>query len=218
MKRLALLLLAIFAASPLGATAQAPDILKVDGKTYSLHSNPLSAVLAEHEDRLPKPEVVSSGLWRGYIATWSVRDGRLWLDNVEMPTRDYATYNAPESKKFRSVTKELFQDDGASRVATWFTGHLIVPTGKIVNYVHMGYGSTYSEYLVLKIVKGEVKQQRKMGTADFETFRRAQYEAYRKTPDYAKERAELKDMDEKLKEDFLYQFLSEEYLSRIFEP
>ena len=59
-----------------------------------------------------------------------------------------------ESEASKSVLKALFGDD-ASRVATWFTGHLIVPTGEIVNYVHMGYGSTYSSYIVVTVVPGD---------------------------------------------------------------
>jgi hypothetical protein len=67
-----------------------------------------------------------------------------------------------------------------------------------------------------------VKQQRAMNAEEFMKFRRAQYEAYRKTPEYAKARAEVnKDSDrlsDQQTEDFLFQVTSEEYLSRIFEP
>lgn len=74
MTRLVLLLLAVATAVPLGATAQAPDVLKMNGKTYALTTNPLRPVLASIRERLPKAEVVSSGLWRGYIGHWAIRD------------------------------------------------------------------------------------------------------------------------------------------------
>jgi hypothetical protein len=219
MRRVALFLLSIAVARTLGATAQAPDILKIDGKTYFIHTNPLGPVLATNGDRLPKPAVISSGLWRGYIATWAVRERRLFLEDVRVPTEKYMDSSAPESAQFSSALKDLF-GDSAPRVATWFTGHLIVPTGRIVEYVHMGYGSTYSSYLVLTVVKGEIQNQQDMNRVDFEKFRRRQYAAYKKTPEYAKARAETKKgddpMSDEMAEQFLFQFASEEYMSRIF--
>jgi hypothetical protein len=221
MKQLVLLLLSIAVACPLGATAQAPDVLKIDGKTYYIHTNPLSSFLLAHPGRLPESAVVSSGLWRGYIAKWSVRESRLFLDDVSVPTEAYMDSDAPESKQYQSALPHLFGDP-APRVATWFTGHLIVPTGEMVEYVHMGYGSTYSSYMVLTVVKGAIQKRREMTGAEFEKFRRAQYEAFRKTPEYAKELAEAKQgsqpMSDELTEKFLFQYASEEYLSRIFEP
>jgi hypothetical protein len=220
MKRLVLLLLSLAVAAPLGATAQAPDILKIGGKTYSLHTNPLRPIAEEIRGRFPKPVVVSSGLWRGYIATFRVRTGRLYLDDVRVPTKKYMDSDAPQLEQFRSIMKELF-DDPAPRIATWYTGNLIVPTGELVGYVHMGYASTYSSYLVVTVVKGVVREQREMNADDFGRFRRAQYAAWKKTPAYAKELAEAKSganpLTDEMAEDFIFQFASEEYLSRIVD-
>ncbi|HEY0156522.1 MAG TPA: hypothetical protein VGF28_04440 [Thermoanaerobaculia bacterium] len=220
MTRLVLLLLAFAVAGPLGATAQRPDVLKLNGKTYDLATNPLRPVLALLGDRFPKLKPVSSSLWRGYIGHWSVRGGKLFLDDVKVPTSSYADLDAPESKKFRSIMKRLF-DDAAPRVATWYTGNLIVPTGELVDYVHLGYGSTYSSYVVVTVVKGAVTQQRAMNGEQFMQFRRAQYAAYKKTAEHAKERAKLKTgthpLTDARADDFLFQAAAEEYLSRIFE-
>src|SRR6266508_3100092 len=125
MKRTALLLLSVAVALPLWATAQAPDILKIDGKTYNIHTNPLEPYLLANPGRMPPAEVSSTGLWRGYIAKWLLREDRLFLDDVRVPTK---------SEAFKSVLKALF-GNSAPRVAAWFTGHLVVPTGEIVKYV-----------------------------------------------------------------------------------
>jgi len=217
MKRTALALLSLVAALPLWATAQAPDVLKVDGKTYQLQSNPLEPYLGAHPGRMPAAEVRSTGLWRGYIATFALRDGDLYVDDVMMPTKEYAKLDGPEDVRFRSVMAALF-GDAAPRVATWFTGHLIVPTGELVRYVHMGYASTYSSYLVVTVVEGNVRDRRDMNQAQFETFRRAQFAAFQKTPEYAKHVAGLKKGDESDKniDDFLFVYAGAEFLSRIF--
>ncbi len=220
MKHLAFFLLSLAVAVPLGATAQAPDVLKIDGKTYDIQTNPLAPFLAANPGRLPEPEVQSTGLWRGYIATWSVRDKQLVLEDVGVPTRAFMD-DVPESERLRSAMKALFGKAGP-RAATWFTGHLIVPTGEIVDYVHMGYASTYSSYLVLTIVKGALQNDRAMNREEFEHFRRAQFAAYRKTPQYAESLAEAKSGEDRMAdeqiEEFLFQVTSAEYLSRIFEP
>lgn len=219
MQRLALVLLALALAGPLGATAQSPDLLEMDGKTYRISTNPLAPFLAANPGRLPKPEIISTGLWRGYIATWSVEGKRLLLKDVRMLTKAYTDTKADESQRYRSVLEPMFGYPGP-KPAKWFTGHLIVPTGELVDYVHMGYGSTYSSYVVLTIVQGELRERRNLSAEAFLKFRRKQYEAYRKTPEYAKARADATadgtEMPEEQLEDFLFQFTSEEYLSRIF--
>lgn len=214
MKRLTPLLLSLAIALPLGATAQAPEILQFGSKTYYIHTNPLTPVLLEKPDRLPEAGTVSSGLWRGYIGSWSIRRNRLMLEDVKVPTEHYMDSDVPEEKQFRSAMKPLF-GTSEPQMATWFTGNLIVPTGEMVRYVHMGYGSTYSSYMVLTIVKGVVEKRQDLNQEEFEAFRRKQYAAYKKTPEYAEAKAETKGGDS---EEFLFQFASEEYLSRIFEP
>ncbi|MEA2165097.1 MAG: hypothetical protein QOK37_3224 [Thermoanaerobaculia bacterium] len=202
-------------------TSQAPDILEYGGKTYSVHTNPLSGYLETHPNLLPKPEVVSSGLWRGYIATWSLGKDHLFLKDVRVPTAAYMDSGVSEEKQFKSVMKNLFGETGP-RVATWFTGHLIVPTGTLVKYVHMGYGSTYSSYLVATVVSGAVREARNLNQNEFETFRRSQFESFKATPAYARAKAEVKRDDkamaDSMVDDFLFGYYSEEFLSRIFEP
>lgn len=213
MKRTLLFLLAMAAALPAWATAQAPEVLKFEGNTYSINTNPLEPWLAAHPRALPKSEVISSGLWRGYIGTWAIRDGTLFLEDVRILTSD---------DRDRSVMKEMFPG-GAPQPAAWFTGNLIVPTGKLVKYVHMGYGSTYASYMIATVSKGTVRQIRTMNANEFEAFRRAQFEAFKKTPEYRKHLETVRKGESKTSDDFdeqfLFQFASEEYLSRIFpEP
>lgn len=95
---------------------------------------------------------------RRIIATWSVRENRLLLDDVRVPTKHYMDSDVPESKQFRSAMKHLF-GESTPQVATWFTGNLIIPTGEMVDYVHMGYGSTYSSYMVLTVIKGSIQKR-----------------------------------------------------------
>ena len=208
MYRLASLTLSLAVAPLLLATAQIPDTLVVDGTEYSLQANPLGPWLREHPNALPESKLVSTANWRGYLAKWTLRDGKLLLVDVTV---------SESIDETRSVMKELFPGGGPVE-ATWFTGHLIVPTGEMVNYVHMGYASTYSSYLVATIVNGRVQAKRNFTQQQFEAFRREQWARYRKTPEYAAQREEAKRGDasagDQQIDDFLFVFA--DYVTRVY--
>jgi len=51
---------------------------------------------------------------------------------------------------------KLFPGKKAPIFAEWYTGTLVVPEGKVLNYVHMGYQTTYEKELHIRISKGKV--------------------------------------------------------------
>ena len=68
-------LLCLLPASAL-STGQQPDVIIYNGKTYALFANPLEEFYKDQESRplfRVKPHVVSTGNWRGYVATWATR-------------------------------------------------------------------------------------------------------------------------------------------------
>jgi hypothetical protein len=199
------LLALALSASRAGATAQTPDVISVDGKTHDLTVNPLERYLAEHPEKRPSSNTWSSANWRGYVAHWAVADGKLILTDVRIATGKDET---------ASVLKDVFQEPPPI-VATWFTGHLIIPTGKLVQYVHMGYASEFDRYLVLRIKEGVVTKTTPMDREAFAQFRAAQFAAFKKTETYRK--AIAGDGAAKAPEEFLYQFYSGVYLAAVYD-
>jgi len=61
------------------ATAQAPDFLIYKGETLELDVNPLEEYFEKNPDRRLKDAPISSGLWRGYIATFEFKKNVLTL-------------------------------------------------------------------------------------------------------------------------------------------
>ncbi len=110
------------------ATAQQGDVLLLNGKKYSTYTNPLRPYLAKNPGKLPKSEIVSSSNWRGYVATWEVRDTDSCITDVTILHSVSKTREAGFSTEPHSVMQEMFP---ANRevVAEWFTGHVIVPDG-----------------------------------------------------------------------------------------
>ncbi|WP_431101912.1 hypothetical protein [Roseateles noduli] len=145
-------------ANPAHATAQIPEEIVLDGRVEQLLTEPLNVILREDKnlDRL-RPYVsedVCSGAWRGYRGTWAIDDGKLFLT---------ALVTDPCSDKPRSVPLDVLFPLTVTRIpATWYSGSLVVPRGRMIEYVHMGYKSRYERYLLITIMKGVVTGQREV--------------------------------------------------------
>ncbi|MBI5275910.1 MAG: hypothetical protein HY854_05565 [Burkholderiales bacterium] len=93
-----------------------------------------------------------SASWRGYRAKWEVREGQLLLLSLHANPCNNDPPEVPLS--------ELFPGASPPIAATWFTGTLRIPQGKMVEYVHMGYQSRHERYLLLSMQGGVVTSRR----------------------------------------------------------
>lgn len=160
--RRALIIIALLHLSPAAvfATGQQPDVLIYKGKSYDLFANPLEEFYKARKNRplfRVKPNVISTGNWRGYVATWAIENGFLYLVKIDAwICRDW------NEKSCRKVElSKLF----GSRVrsgkvkANWFSGDLRMPDGKLLQYVHMGYGSVYERELIVSVESGRIVKE-----------------------------------------------------------
>jgi len=224
---ISLLIILSFSTLDVCATAQAPDIVIIEGKRLSIFSNPLESYFELYPDKRSlltagrDRVILSSGLWRGYIAYFEIKENKLLLNDIiiEVPSAK-KQYGSDEVSVIDNIIPA-----GQSRLADWYTGYLIVPKGKLKAYVHMGYASLYSKYLVFKIDKGVVIEKVKMTASSFLSFRNKQFEAFKKTDTYSSIVEEMKKEEEKEKEkstaeeleEFLYEYYSADYTSMIFK-
>ena len=157
------------------ATAQSPDYVIYKGEKHAIHTNPLSAYFEKNPDK--KPEMTSTGCWRGYVATFVVTNETLVLKDIEKEVYDDSKFSR------KSIKAEVLGDDKIG-VIDWFTGILTLPLGEVENYVHMGYGSTYSHYMLLEIENGKFRKERKLTSDQYKKFRDKQFEEFKKTKEY----------------------------------
>jgi len=131
------LAIAILIASPVfGAAAadQLADKLVLDGSSQLLVNSPLQPALDADPGlvaRLKKymPQERCEELERGYLATWAVREGKLYLTRVEVDA----------CNKPRSVPLSLLFPGLSSPVeAGWFTGELRIQKRYPILYVKGG--------------------------------------------------------------------------------
>jgi hypothetical protein len=165
-------------------TAQVFEILIYKGNTFGMACNPFSQYLIKNnlDLRLRAP---NTALWRGYIGEWEITENRLYLTKISgngviknqekfrvgrldlrkqlkegkiTPQQNGHLLKKLESDCFEEIelsVKNLFNSE-KKILADWYTGLISCPYGDIIEYVHMGYGSLYSNELLFNINDGIV--------------------------------------------------------------
>ena len=162
-------------ATPARATEQTPDTLLYEGRKYPLAVEPLDGFLAAHPEQNQRIQqgterIVSTDNWRGYLATWTLGDGRLQLLEVTIATGEMGPR--------RSILRDLFPA-GAPYVADWFDGYLVLPDGKVLGDPLVG--AEYDHYLIIRVEDGIVTDTAMADLEDYRTFRAAQFDAFKET-------------------------------------
>ena len=212
--RILALCLALLGAPAAHATAQIPDALILDGKEFRLNTNPLEAELERRKWQPPKEASISSANWRGHVAVWEVKGDRLFLKDVTIRVRRPAPSAEPLEK---SILGELYP--GVAEVhADWYSGALIIPDGKMTEYVHMGYGSSYDHYQVLRVRAGQVVERLSLSGAEFAAYKERKFAEFMQTDAFKRAFADIRKEGDGLEEgqalDFMKSFFAEQYLSQ----
>ena len=124
-------------------TAQFREVLFYNGEELAMCNCPLNNFL--RLSNCAKQFLCNcTALWRGYVGTWEIVDSRLYLIKISGEFVD----GTPASLEaiFPGYPDRVF--------AHWYSGSLRIPFGKMVKYVHMGFGSVYESNLFLIIEKG----------------------------------------------------------------
>ena len=124
-------------------TAQIAERLFYEVKEQAMCSEPLSSYLDLADIDSPF-ESNCTALWRGYVGTWEILDDRLYLVGLEGTLRDGG--EASLETLFPGFPERVF--------AHWYSGTLRIPDGKQLEYVHMGYASTFERDILLQIERG----------------------------------------------------------------
>ena len=185
-------------------TAQYPDKLIYNGTEYDLNSNPLEPYFDKNPDN--RPEMISTALWRGYVGHFEIIENELYLTDMTIPLGSYEDKDGEKKVRWVSIYRRYFPMQKKVKI-DWFTGILILPNGELVEYVHQGYGSLYSEYYLLEIENGKFNESRKYDFKEFIEFKRRQLNEFRKTEEYQKLYAELKESSKNSDDEFIQEFI-----------
>jgi len=173
-----------------GATPQIPDILFDQDKEHVLDHSPMEQYFAVHPERRPNAEIRSPSLKRGYLAFFEIRDDELVLRDIKVQG-----VRETQPKKYSTIWTSVLASitpDGAPLKIHWFSGLLVLPQGSIVNYVDTEkYGARYTQFRILEVHNGRVTQRRNFTGAEYDAFKTRQFEAYRQTRAYSKQRSRM---------------------------
>jgi hypothetical protein len=194
MRTLFVILLTILFSLKGFGTPQIEDKIIYNGKEYKLQTAPLFGIyymetyFKKYPDKRPKSELMSTGLHRGYVATFEVKENLLYLNDIEIEV--YANgKNFPT--KWKSVKNEIFPNQKLIKI-DWVTGLLVLPFGKTVDCgKYYGDNWTYENYVLLEMNKGILKRVKQFSYTNFEKFKEKQFEAFKQTDEYEKIKIDL---------------------------
>lgn len=134
-------------------TVQATDVLLVRGQYLSLPHFPLAPYLARLPKRL-RPVIArwSTANFRGYVALWEIRDGMLWLTDVD-------AWIELEGETVRATLETFLPHRKGPIPATWVTDEFRCPEGRLRSIsVIRGIGQTDTERMRgFDVFKGRVE-------------------------------------------------------------
>ena len=133
-------------------TAQIPEKLIHQRQTFDLCDEPLYHYLKTIRRDL-KLKAPNTALWRGYVGTWKIEDGGLYLS-------DFKGYLSESDGYAEIGLKELFGDYPDGVFAHWVSGELRCPMGGLLRYIHSGYASMYERDLFFGFERGRLVSQR----------------------------------------------------------
>ncbi len=126
-----------------GMTAQFAEKILYRGEEMALLTTPLADLFTLRESK-PQFDPDCTALIRGYMGTWQIDEGKLWLIALEGKLKDGTD----------SQVTTLFPDTSGPVLADWFSGTLRIPQGELLEYVHSGFKSIYERDLLLEVDKG----------------------------------------------------------------
>ncbi len=99
--------------------------------------------------RRPVFAASSTALWRGYVGTWEIRDGMLTLVDLVGSLVQGETI-------VQADLRTAFPWAGEAIPATWVTDAFRCVEGRLVSYVHAGFGSSYERDRMFEFERGRL--------------------------------------------------------------
>lgn len=121
------------------------EILFINRKDYGMITEPLEPYLHNLPDK-PKLIPLNRSCGRGYVGRWRLFQNRLYLIDLSGRVRI--------DDEEVDVGLDYFFPNQDKVFASWFSGTVHVPHGKVLKYIHAGYLSKYEKEYTLVFEEG----------------------------------------------------------------
>ena len=137
-------------------STQLPDRILKDGEWMDLYSNPLEQYwIATHKTR---PAFYPRfNCKRGYVATWEIKENHLFLNDIvgSFEKRIFFFVKKSVSCSLKWLFLKLSKKHKLVK-ASWFSGKLRIPLGKMMYYEHSGYDSRFEKEQIITVYHGDI--------------------------------------------------------------
>lgn len=166
------------------ASEQSADLIIYEGKEYLIYDYLMETYFANNPNKKPKSNVISTGLRRGYEATYEIKENQLYLKDIIVWVSD--TTEIGFNPRPVSVLNQFFKD-GETLKIDWVTRVLALPYGirKGNKYLFLDYNQPcYSKYILFAFEKGRVTASKKVRQRAYLQFYKKQLDAFKKSEAY----------------------------------
>lgn len=126
-------------------TAQAREIIYINGKEEQMATEPLEPFLKKHPHLRFEPP--HTACWRGYFGTWELKDDKLYLLDFNGNLEGFEGESVPiDLADLFPGRKKVFAD--------WFSGKLEIERGELLDYDPIGSYKKYEQSLFLIFENG----------------------------------------------------------------
>jgi hypothetical protein len=186
-------------------TRQIKDLLVYDGESYFLNQELLEPFFREYPEKKPVPEVICTALWKGYLATFEIRQGELFVQKIEI---------FKNTGLNTELVNDLFPNNNKFE---WFSG-LIRIDGYRGEWDDEKEGSLFQ---YLEIYRGNLVRLRVMNFEELAIFKAYQFEYFKTTREYEKEYALWRNNNSGMKDaeidEYIYDGLLRIYCREVFD-
>ena len=138
-------------------SAQVPETLIFDDESLALCNEPLDRWLQQQRLELCV-EHRSPSCLRGYLGTWELRRGHLYLSALRAIGGHGLLRHAGEPLAIELSLQALFPAAACPVRADWYSGRLRCPQGALLQLSDTGYGNVYEQDMLVDIECGRVER------------------------------------------------------------
>lgn len=143
-------------------TQQIKDKLIYDKKEYYLNVELMEGYFRDFPEKFPKFDVDCTALWRGYIATFEIKNNELYIKKLD--------WLADIDFNMKSLRDEIFPNNKFE----WYSG--LIRIDDFRGEFDLEPKNGIFEYL--EIIKGNFKQKRVFNYSELQDFKKAQFDFF----------------------------------------
>ena len=140
-----------------GATQQVNDKVNVNGEVWEMPASPLGYLQPQLQEAftglLGERNFINTSIYRGYIAYWYVKRGRLYLEKVEVP-QESGEFRTIDGKELKKVFRR-YSCCGKVK-AGWMTGKVTIGKGVGERNPERPFAPEFAEEKTLVLKKGRI--------------------------------------------------------------